>query len=67
MTKAELKQLRRLIKKLNECREIADRLELTTGNGGEVGGLIGSLADELEVKEQALEAVEYCNGLGILA
>ena len=55
MTKSEFTQLKRLIKKLNEAREIADRLEITIGNGAEVGGLIGSLADELDIRADAVK------------
>lgn len=50
MTQSKLKQLDRLIKKLSDAQVIADRLEITVGNGGEVGSLIGTLRDELEVQ-----------------
>ena len=50
MTQTERKQLKRLISLLNKAQEIADRLELLNGSGGELGSLIGSIADELEVK-----------------
>lgn len=45
-----------MIALLNKAREIADRLELTNGSGGELGSLIGTIADELEVKLTAVEA-----------
>lgn len=45
-----IEELPRLIKKLSDARDIADRLGVTLGNGGEVGGLIGSMVDELEIR-----------------
>ena len=45
-------KMKRLIKKLNECRELADELGLLAGNGAELGSIIGTIADELEVQEQ---------------
>jgi hypothetical protein len=49
MTKREQQRLRSIIRKLNEVRAIADSMDLTLDNGGEVGGIIGSVADELEI------------------
>jgi hypothetical protein len=54
VTAKERALLKRLIKKLNDARDIADTLELTVGNGGEVGSIIGSLTDELEVRYEAV-------------
>jgi hypothetical protein len=54
VTKTEMSLLKRLIKKLSDARELADRLEITVGNGGEVGSIIGSLCDELELRELEL-------------
>lgn len=50
VTSAQLRALRRLIAKLKSAQEIACTLELTLGNGAEVDSLLGSLADELELK-----------------
>lgn len=55
MTKSEYTQLQRLIRKLSDARDIADRLELTIGNGAEVGSLVGSLVDELELRRDAVK------------
>jgi hypothetical protein len=43
-------EIRRLISKLKAAAEMADSLGVTTGNGGEVGSIVGSIADELQVQ-----------------
>lgn len=48
MSKSETKQLKRLIKKLNEAADMADSLELLLPNGAFAGSLIGGIADDLE-------------------
>lgn len=52
MTRPEIQQCKRLVKKLRDAQEIANRLEITLGNGGEVDSIIGSIADEIEVRMQ---------------
>lgn len=50
MTRSDRRQIERLIKKLTEAQDIAEKLELTLSNGGEIGGIIGTVRDELEVR-----------------
>lgn len=46
--KNTVKKLERIAKKLREAQAIADGIELTLSNGGIVGSIIGSTADEVE-------------------
>lgn len=39
----------RFIRQLNKLAEQADRLEIRLPNGGEVGGLLGSMATDLQM------------------
>lgn len=39
----------RFIRQLNKLAEQADRLEIRLPNGGEVGGLLGSIATDLQM------------------
>jgi len=50
MTSKEVLKVKRLIGHLRTAEKIADELEINLDNGGEVGSLIGSMADELDVK-----------------
>ena len=45
---ARAKHVRKIIQLLNQAQAKADALELKNGGGGEIGSLIGSIADELE-------------------
>lgn len=56
MTKTELRQLDRLIKKLADAQGIADNLEITIGNVAEVGSIVGSLRYELQVRRDEMRA-----------
>lgn len=47
---AEQKKLARVVKLLNQAAELADEIELTAGNGGFVGSIVGTLADELSLR-----------------
>lgn len=49
MKAKERRAFRRLIAHLERARELADHLDLELANGGEVGALIGSIADELDI------------------
>lgn len=48
--------LARLIHLLTEAEIIAERLELTLGNGALVDALIGGIANELQLKLEAMTA-----------
>jgi len=50
MTKAEIRKLDRLVRMLEEAASLADKIELQLDNGGYVGCLIGTMADELSVR-----------------
>lgn len=54
MTRSELRMLRMCIRQIRSAQAIADKLEINMGNGAEVGSLLGSMADELEIKEKAM-------------
>ena len=57
MSKSQEKNIRRVIAMLEKARAIADDEELTLGNGAEVGGMIGCIADELACRiEEATNA-----------
>lgn len=49
MSKQDKKNIAKVIRLLRQAADIAERLELTMGNGGYVDSLVGSMADELEV------------------
>ena len=55
MTKTEQRMVRQAIKHLVKAADIADRLEITLGNGGEVGGIARGLAEEMELQLSALD------------
>lgn len=48
MTRKKQRQMERLISLLKKSKEIADQMELVNSGGGDVGGLIGGIADEVE-------------------
>lgn len=41
------RNIRTLIEQINKLAAKADALELTLGNGGQVGSMLGSIADDL--------------------
>ena len=54
MTKTDLRNFRRLISILRKAEDQANLLDATLDNGAEIGSVIGSIADELEVKCDAM-------------
>jgi len=46
MTRTDLNNFKRLAKMLRKAQDLADKLDATLDNGGEVGGI----ADEIELK-----------------
>ena len=50
MTKTDLRNFKKLSQLLRDAANLADRLGALTSGGAEIGSLIGSVADELEVK-----------------
>lgn len=44
----------RLAKQLSKLSQLADANELTLGNGGEVGAILGGVATELELMSEGL-------------
>ena len=50
MTSKDILKVKRLIGHLRTAEKIASEMEITLGNGGEVGSLVGSMADELEIE-----------------
>ncbi len=43
------RKVKQLIRLLKEAANVADTLEVTLGNGAEVGSIIGGIATELEM------------------
>lgn len=56
MTRNELIKVRRLIRHINAAQKLADELELLLSNGAEAGSVLGSIADEFEIKLEGVEA-----------
>jgi hypothetical protein len=55
VTAKEKAKLKRIIAHLNAAAVLADEMELTADNGGFVGSIVGTVADELEVRLRNLE------------
>jgi hypothetical protein len=55
VTAKEKAKLKRIIAHLNTAAVLADEMELTADNGGFVGSIVGTVADELEVRLRNLE------------
>jgi len=55
-TRKDLKDLLRLIAKISAAATLADELQIEVANGGLVGCVLGSLADELSVRAEAMTA-----------
>jgi hypothetical protein len=51
------RKLSKLVKLLDEAKVIADEMEITLSNGGEVGSLIGSMVDELALMRETPDEV----------
>ena len=54
MTKSDLQAFRRLVGILRKAEALATRLGAVLDNGAEVDSLIGSMADEIELKCDAV-------------
>jgi hypothetical protein len=50
MDNLELKKLRRIVTLLNQAAALADEIELLADNGGYVGSIVGTVADELSLR-----------------
>lgn len=50
MNTKEKKKLARIIRLLDTAADLADEIELMAGNGGYVGSIVGTLADELSCR-----------------
>lgn len=51
------KRIAKLIDILRDAQVMADSMNLVNGSGGEIGSLVGSIADELEVNNPNAEFV----------
>jgi hypothetical protein len=51
LTSEQKHALKVLVKGLNKLADYADRYDIMQGNGGYVGSLLGSMADDLEQQD----------------
>lgn len=50
MTKQEQQKLRRIVRLLEQAASLADEMDLLANNGGYVGSIVGTVADELSLR-----------------
>jgi hypothetical protein len=62
MTPERFRKIKSIAKQLNKLAKKADALELTLPNGGIVGSLLGSCADDLDNMLQDAVERELLNG-----